>query len=347
LLLACAIIAAACSGSKKQPASAGMATVEVTATAASAPTATVAAQAGSLAAQIGVRGALPPNRPIDLAARYRRTDGAAPAAKPFVAEANIGDHRTFQVLKLTSGALEGKIPPDFVATDTVLLAKSAHAYFYEDVAISPDPADVQAAADMFETSVWPTVTGVFGEPAIPGVDGDPRIVVLQAGLGGAAGGYYSGDDEYLRAVRPLSNEAEMVYMDRTLKAGGASFNVVLAHEFQHLVHAKNDQDEESWVNEGLSETASGLVGGAVSSVNSFEAHPQTQLNGWRAAASRTTARGRPSSATSPAGSGATPRSGRSPARAATAPPVWTSSWRPPARRGAFATSSPTGSPPTC
>jgi hypothetical protein len=56
--------------------------------------------------------------------------------------------------------------------------------------------------------------------------------------------------------------------------------VVLAHEFQHLIHAHNDSTEESWVNEGLSETASGLVGGAVSSVNSFEAHPETQLNGW-------------------------------------------------------------------
>jgi hypothetical protein len=274
LLLICAVAAAACSGSKKPSAPA------VTATAAPAPTATIAARADALASQIGVRGALPPNRPIDLAARYRRTDGAAPAAKPFAAEANIGDHRIFQVVKLTSGALEGKVPPDVVATDTVLLARSAHAYFYEDVAISPNAADVQAAADMFETSVWPTVTGVFGEPASPGVDGDPRIVVLQADLGGAAGGYYSGDDEYVRAVRPLSNEAEMVYMDRTLKPGGASFNVVLAHEFQHLVHAKNDPDEESWVNEGLSETASGLVGGAVSSVNSFEAHPETQLNGW-------------------------------------------------------------------
>src|SRR3990167_697795 len=36
-----------------------------------------------LAGQIGPRAELPPLDPIDLAARYRQTDGRAPAAKPF------------------------------------------------------------------------------------------------------------------------------------------------------------------------------------------------------------------------------------------------------------------------
>jgi hypothetical protein len=72
----------------------------------------------------------------------------------------------------------------------------------------------------------------------------------------------------------------MVYMDRSLKVGGEAFNVVLAHEFQHLIHANDDFGEEAWVNEGLSEDASGLVGGAVSSVRSFEARPETPLTDW-------------------------------------------------------------------
>ncbi|MDP9238216.1 MAG: immune inhibitor A [Chloroflexota bacterium] len=227
-----------------------------------------------------MRAQLPANEPIELAERYGRTFGRALASKPFVAEPNVGDHRKFTLVRLTSGALEGRIPPDVPDIEAVLLAKSAHAYFYEDTAIDPDAAGVQAAADMFEATVWPTVTAAFGKPAIPGVDSDPRIIVLQADLGGAAGGYYNGDDAYLRAVRPLSNEAEMVYMDRTLRPGGAAFNVVLAHEFQHLIHANLDAGEETWLNEGLSEDASGLVGAAVSSLNSFEAQPETQLNGW-------------------------------------------------------------------
>ena len=69
-------------------------------------------------------------------------------------------------------------------------------------------------------------------------------------------------------------------MDRTLKPGGAAFNVVLAHELQHLIQAHNAPREEAWVNEGLSEDSSMLVGGAASSIKTFAANPQTQLNLW-------------------------------------------------------------------
>lgn len=272
-------LAAACSGSSKKPSP----TAPPLSDTAVAATPTALPVAPPLAEQIGVRASLPPNRQIELAARYGRTPGLAPLSKPFAGEASVGDHRTFSLLKLSGATLQGRLPPTVGPIDAVLLAKSAHAYFYEDSALKPDPASVQEAADMFEATVWPIVTGVFGEPAIPGVDGDPRIIVLQADLGGGSGGYYNSDDLRLRAVSPYSNEAEMVYIDRTAPAGGAAFNVILAHEFQHLIHAKIDPDEDSWVNEGLSETASGLVGGAVSTVNAFEAHPETQLNGWAGA----------------------------------------------------------------
>jgi immune inhibitor A len=227
-----------------------------------------------------VRGDLPLADAIDLAARYRKTPGKAPVSKPFAGDANVGDTRDFFVAKLSGGALAHTTPPDITTITATLRARTEHAYFYEDNALDADPAAVQAAADEFEAATWPKVTGVFGEPAIPGVDGDPRIVVLQADLGGAVGGYYSGDDVYLRAVRPLSNEAEMVYMDRTLKPGGAAFDVVLAHEFQHLIQAHDAPREEAWVNEGLSEDSSMLVGGAASTIKSFAAKPETQLNFW-------------------------------------------------------------------
>ena len=55
---------------------------------------------------------------------------------------------------------------------------------------------------------------------------------------------------------------------------------MLAHEFQHLIQAHDDRDETAWVNEGLSEDASMLVGGAASTIESFEAAPSTQLNAW-------------------------------------------------------------------
>ena len=275
-MLLLAALAPGCSGSKKDAATpaAGSPSPVVVATPTAPP------PPAELTALIGPRAGLPQNDAIALAARYGVAAATAAASKPFAGEPNVGDRRDFTLVKLTSGALEGRTPPQVVTTPAILMAKSEHAYFYEDAALEADAAAVQQAADKFEATAWPIVTSVFGEPAIPGVDGDPRIIVLHADLGGAAGGYYSGDDAYLKAVRPLSNEAEMVYMDRTLKVGGEAFNVVLAHELQHLVHAKNDQGEESWVNEGLSEGASGLAGGAMSSVNTFAGRPETQLNDW-------------------------------------------------------------------
>lgn len=248
--------------------------------AASATPAATATPATTLGEQIGVRGDIPDADPIDLAARYRKTDGRAPSSKPFEGERNVGDTREFFVTRITGAAIAQTAPPDIVTITATVRAKTEHAYIYIDNALDPDPAGIEAAAASFESLVWPAVTGVFGLPPIPGVDGDPRIIILQADLGGSVGGYVSGDDSYLRAVRPYSNEAEMFYMDRTLRIGGGGFDVVAAHELQHLIHQETDSGEEAWANEGLSENAAQLAGGAVSSIGSFEARPETQLNRW-------------------------------------------------------------------
>ncbi|MDE3095731.1 MAG: immune inhibitor A [Chloroflexota bacterium] len=268
-------LATACSGAKSGGAPASLASPAATALAPSP-----SPQPPSLASQIGPRGGLPKDNPIGLAARYGRTQGRAPAAKPFVGEANVGSQRTFIVMQINGDTLAQQAPPMVSTITATLRVKTAHAYFYEDNALAVSTAGIQAAADQFESSVWPVVTGAFGEPAIPGVDGDPRIIVLQADLGGAVGGYFAQDDEYLKAVEPLSNEAEMVYLNRTLIPGGATYKVVLAHELQHLIHARNDPYEEAWVNEGLSEDALMLAGGAASSIDAFARQPQTQLNAW-------------------------------------------------------------------
>lgn len=191
----------------------------------------------------------------------------------------------FTVTRITPAAVAQTAPPESVTIDARIVAKSAHAYFYADSTIDVAPADATRASEAFEERTWPAVTSVFGEPDTPGVDGDPRIVVLYAGLGGV-GGYHSGDDLYLQSVRPESNEAEMVYLDSTLGFGSAAFNTILAHELQHLVHSHNDGGEEAWVNEGLSETARALAGGAIDTVAAFEAAPATQLDDWSSEDSR-------------------------------------------------------------
>jgi hypothetical protein len=276
LLAAIAAIAAfsACDDSKPSPA-------PPTGIPSTTPVATASPPPPDLSSQLRDRADLKEADFIDLAARYGRTDGRVAATKPFAGEADVGDSRPFTVTLLTGGAIAQTTPPQITEITATLRAKSAHAYFYVDNALAADTADVESAAAAFESDVWSRVTEIFGTPRTPGIDGDPRIIVLHADLGGAVGGYHSSDDVYPREVRPASNEAEMVYLDRSLAAGSASFTYVLAHELQHLIHSNNDESEEAWVNEGLSETAWRLVAGYVSSLSAFEAQPQTQLNHWQ------------------------------------------------------------------
>ncbi len=270
LLFAAAVTFGACDDGDKPAA-----TPTVPPDATAPPRTPTAEPSDDLASLIGPRADLPANDAIALAARYGVTDGPASSAKPFAGEPEVGDSREFVVVRI-NGEASAPAPTTVAAT---LLAKSEHAYFYADDALGATAANMQASAGAFENETWTVVTNVFGEPPSPGVDNDPRIVVLQADLGGV-GGYHNADDLYLRAVRPLSNEAELVYIDASNPAGGASFDVVLAHELQPLIMDRNALGVEVWVNEGLSITAEGLVGGAGSVIDSFEEQPSTQLNRW-------------------------------------------------------------------
>jgi hypothetical protein len=262
------------------------------------PGATPSAVTGSPAAQVPTpapadfasllreRADLPSADVIGLAAAYGLTDGRQPASKPFAGEPAIGSTRGFWVLDVSSAVLSGNTPPITTMRSTILRATSEHAYFYIDSGVQADQAAIDEAVDAFETVTWPRVTGAFGPPPSPGIDGDPRIVVVISSLGAAILGYHSNDDAYLRSVRQFSNEAEAIYLDSSMRLGGGNFNVVLAHELQHLIHSRNDQSEESWTNEGLSEVALILAGGGASSIDAFASRPDTQLNAWTATGSQ-------------------------------------------------------------
>ena len=55
---------------------------------------------------------------------------------------------------------------------------------------------------------------------------------------------------------------------------------VLAHELQHAIHAAQDDGEDAWVNEGLSEVAVAVAGYPNLLASAFESRPDTQLNFW-------------------------------------------------------------------
>ena len=135
-----------------------------------------------------------------------------------------------------------------------------NAYWFIEDGLEVRQRDIEQSAVEFEDATYPRITEAFGAEWKPGVDGDPRLYILNAALKGV-GGYYSPEDEYPKEIRPASNEIEAVYINVSyLPLGTPEYAQVLAHELQHAVHWNADPSEDSWVNEGLSELAVTIAG---------------------------------------------------------------------------------------
>ena len=44
---------------------------------------------------------------------------------------------------------------------------------------------------------------------------------------------------------------------RSMEPNSSFYDGTLAHEFQHMIHWANDRNEDTWVNEGMSDLAMG------------------------------------------------------------------------------------------
>ncbi|MBI5879185.1 MAG: immune inhibitor A [Chloroflexi bacterium] len=145
-----------------------------------------------------------------------------------------------------------------------------------------DDAALKKSVDVFETKIYPTNREFFGSEPMPGLDNDTHLNIFNGNVPGV-GGYFSSADEFPSIVNPYSNQGEWFYINtRDVRPGTADYESVLAHEFQHMIHFANDRNEDTWVNEGLSELAMRLnnysVGG---SDRAFVRDPDIQLNAWR------------------------------------------------------------------
>lgn len=112
----------------------------------------------------------------------------------------------------------------------------------------------------------------FGEP--PDVDMDVRIIILIldikdgfTGSGGYVAGYFYSINEYpdgtISGTR--SNYTEIYYIDAnpadlTTESGLNNGMATTAHEFQHMIHWRWDDDEVTFVNEGCSMIAEHICG---------------------------------------------------------------------------------------
>ncbi len=145
---------------------------------------------------------------------------------------------------------------------------------------------IAQSMDRFAANIYPALTAFFGSEWKPGIDGDTRLNVLHAkGLGSSVIGYYSSADQYSRLANEFSNEKEMFYINLAwLNATDsyAFYETVLAHELQHMIHWRQDRNEDTWLNEGLSMYAQEVAGYPADMlyVNRFVLQPDTQLNDW-------------------------------------------------------------------
>jgi hypothetical protein len=173
-----------------------------------------------------------------------------------------------------------------VRVTAVLEYVTDHLYMWVQQDLPFDRDALARSAETFETHIYPTTRTIFGSEWSPGVDSDPRLYILNASsqqMGRSVAGYYSSSDEYSRLANPYSNEHEMFYvaMDGGMRPGSEFYNGVLTHEFQHMIHWAADRNEDTWVNEGLSELAAYLGGYDPGGFDyDFLADPDLQLNTW-------------------------------------------------------------------
>ncbi|MGD1996631.1 MAG: immune inhibitor A [Anaerolineae bacterium] len=181
----------------------------------------------------------------------------------------VGDRRRF---RLNTSSLDAK-----------LVHVTDHTYTWLATGVDADLEALAAAADYFESEIYPAVRGYFGYERSPGIDGDVHVSILHyRDPDDDAAGYFSPSDELPLHIDATSNEAEMFYVNLDGMDPDEDFYfAVLAHEFQHMIHWSNDRNEADWLDEGLAELACRLAGfDPGRNDESFIRHPDTQLNNW-------------------------------------------------------------------
>ena len=176
-----------------------------------------------------------------------------------------------------------------------LLVVSEHAYFWFDTSPGFEwpteglLADTAAIFDM----IYEQSHQHFGTENSPGIDGDPRIHIMNAspvtvcdttannpvcGLGG----YYASNNTLPKNVDETSNEREMFVMNGSL-FGSNRYLDVLGHEFRHMIEDNYDNNDWDWEVEGSAMLAEDLLGfpaDAIARANQFLQNPDQQLNRW-------------------------------------------------------------------
>jgi len=204
-----------------------------------------------------------------LGGRSIRLPEATPAPRGY----RLGDRETFWV--------HDTFTTSYFRSTAVLRYETEHAYWWVEEGYEVNAAALERSARAFEEHTYPTNLRVFGSEWSPGIDGDPHVYIFLGNVPGV-GGLFSGPDEYPASIRQRSNEHEMFYISLdNARPGNSYFDGILAHEHQHMIHWFHDRNEDTWVNEGLSELAAHLGGYDLGgSEDAYLSMPDTQLTTW-------------------------------------------------------------------
>lgn len=233
--------------------------------------------AGELPSRTGQPAAAPTRDLRDLALRLRPSVQAIPktvSARQYA----VGDRISFWASNVDSN--------EQFQVEAELLYKNDVVYVWAESDQRPNLDAMTASADNFAQKIYPLVRAFFGTESTPGIDSDPGLHILHAtGLGRGIAGYFSSADAFSSLANPYSNQKDMFYISLDWLSRVDDYIVyesVLAHEFQHMVHWNNDRNEESWVNEGMSELAQEIAGYPPDTgfARVYVSRPDTQLNTW-------------------------------------------------------------------
>jgi len=167
-----------------------------------------------------------------------------------------------------------------------LIHQTDVANVWVEVGQNYDRGRIVAAIDRFSRVAYPALVSTFGSESNPGIDGDPRLHVLHtAQMGAGVAGYFYSADKYTKAVNPFSNEKEIFFINLSWLNSlrdATTYETVLAHEFQHMIHWNQDRGEDLWLNEGLSEYAQEVAHYAADMgfAFAFLADPDLTLTTW-------------------------------------------------------------------
>ncbi len=186
------------------------------------------------------------------------------------------------------------MPPHFEQRICTVRGRSDHAYVVVDNSqwnVNINQADVDAILERWENStigpyadegIYPIMSRVFGEPPDE-LDNDPRIYLMWFNFGINSDGFFFYFDQYPEGTFPgyHSNECEVLYLNcgHGQSPQGHYMLSVIAHEFEHLIHWKYDDNELSWVNEGMAELAMWFYG-RPDVISAFNSNPDNSLIVW-------------------------------------------------------------------